>query len=123
MVKVNAIMQAELIRLLLEGTYTCQELAELSGAHYVTVLHYTRELHKRGAAHICMWEKDKRGRDLVKIYKIGAGPDAKRKKATAAERQRRYREKKKAAEMTQVMAGNGSYEATENGRVAFRVAE
>lgn len=123
MVKVNAIMQAELIRLLLEGTYTCAELAELSGAHYVTVLHYCRELHKRGAAHICMWDKDKRGRDLVKIYKIGNAPDAKRKKASAADRQRRYREKKKAAEMAQVMAGNGSYEARDNGRVAFKVSE
>lgn len=123
MVKVNAIMQAELIRLLLEGTYTCAELAELSGAHYVTVLHYCRELHKRGAAHICMWDKDKRGRDLVKIYKIGNAPDAKRKKASAADRQRRYREKKKAAEMAQVMAGNGCYESRDNGRVAFKVAE
>lgn len=123
MVKVNAIMQAELIRLLLEGTYSCAELAELSGAHYVTVLHYCRELHKRGAAHICMWDKDSRGRDLVKIYKIGPGPDAKRKKASAAERQRRYREKKKATQLAQVVAGNGSFEASSNGRVAFREAE
>ncbi len=123
MVKVNAIMQAELIRLLLEGTYTCAELAELSGAHYVTVLHYCRELHKRGAAHICMWDKDKRGRDLVKIYKIGSAPDAKRKKASAADRQRRYREKKKAAQLVQVVAGNGSFEARDNGRVAFKVSE
>lgn len=123
MVKVNAIAQALLVKYLLEGTYTCAELAEMTGLHYVTVLHYTRELHKRGAAHICMWDKDKRGRDLVKIYKIGNAPDAKRKKASAADRQRRYREKKKAAQLAQVVAGHGSFEARDNGRVAFKVAE
>lgn len=123
MVKINAIAQAHLIKYLCEGTYTCKELAELTGLHYVTVLHYTRELHKRKAAHICMWEKDTRGRDLVKIYKIGAAPDAKRAKASAADRQRRYREKKKAAQLAQVVAGNGAYEARDNGRIAFKEAQ
>lgn len=94
-VKVNAMAYAHLIKLLLEGTYTCQELADETGLHYVTVLHYTRELHKAGAAHICMWEKDMRGRDLLKVYKIGPGPDAKRSKLTQNERQIRYRAKKK----------------------------
>ena len=95
MIKINAIMQAQLIKLLLEGTYTCQELAEMTGLHYVTVLHYTRELHRAGAAHIAAWEKDPRGRDLAKIYKLGAGNDKKRHKYTQAERQVAYRAKKK----------------------------
>ena len=81
-IKINAITQAHLIKLLLEGTYTCQELADETGLHYVTVLHYTRELHRAGAAHIASWEKDLRGRDLVKIYKLGVGRDAKRQKKT-----------------------------------------
>jgi predicted ArsR family transcriptional regulator len=122
MIKVNAMCQAQLVKLLLEGTHTCYELAQATGLHYVTVLHYCRELHKAGAAHIAMWEKDSRGRDLLKVYKLGAGKDAKRRKMSSAERQRKYREKKKHAEMLQVTTGNGEYEARANGRVAFKVA-
>jgi predicted ArsR family transcriptional regulator len=122
MIKVNAMCQAQLVKLLLEGTHTCYELAQATGLHYVTVLHYCRELHKAGAAHIAMWEKDSRGRDLLKVYKLGAGKDAKRRRMTSAERQRKYREKKKHAEMLQVTTGNGEYEARANGRIAFKVS-
>jgi hypothetical protein len=119
MIKVNAMSQAQLVKLLLDGTHTCYELAEASGLHYITVLHYCRELHKAGAAHIAMWEKDSRGRDLLKVYKLGAGKDAKRSKMSSAERQQKYRDKKKHAQMVQVTTGNGEYEARANGRVAF----
>jgi predicted ArsR family transcriptional regulator len=119
MIKVNAMCQAQLVKLLLDGTHTCYELAEATGLHYVTVLHYCRELHKAGAAHIAMWEKDSRGRDLLKVYKLGAGKDAKRSKMSSAERQQKYRDKKKHAQMVQVTTGNGEYEARANGRVAF----
>jgi hypothetical protein len=119
MIKVNAMSQAQLVKLLLDGTHTCYELAEASGLHYITVLHYCRELHKAGAAHIAMWEKDSRGRDLLKVYKLGAGKDAKRRKMSSAERQQKYRDKKKHAQMVQVTTGNGEYEARANGRVAF----
>jgi hypothetical protein len=122
MIKVNAMCQAQLVKLLLEGTHTCYELAQATGLHYVTVLHYCRELHKAGAAHIAMWEKDSRGRDLLKVYKLGQGKDAKRRRMTSAERQRKYREKKKHAEMLQVTTGNGEYEARANGRIAFKVS-
>jgi hypothetical protein len=70
-------------------------MAEMTGLHYVTVLQYTRELHRAGAAHIAGWEKDPRGRDLAKIYKIGEGKDKPRQKKTQAERQIAYRAKKK----------------------------
>ena len=53
----NAITQAHLIKLLLEGDYTCQELADETGLHYVTVLQYTRELYRAGAAYIVRWDK------------------------------------------------------------------
>lgn len=46
--KVNAMSQAQLIKLLLDGDRTCAELADESGLHYVTVLEYCRELHKAG---------------------------------------------------------------------------
>ena len=98
-IKINAIAQAQLIKLLLDGVYTCHELADQTGLHYVTVLHYTRELHSAGAVHICAWQKDGRGRDAIKIYKIGEGNDARRKKMTEAERQAKSRQKKFNLEM------------------------
>jgi predicted ArsR family transcriptional regulator len=122
MIKVNAMSQAQLIKLLLDGTHTCYELAEATGLHYVTVLHYCRELHKVGAAHIHMWEKDSRGRDLLKVYKLGQGKDAKRRSMSSAERQQKYRDKKKHAQMVQVTTGNGEYEARANGRIGYKVA-
>ena len=104
-VKINAFTQAKLIEAMLDGVYNCQELAEITGLHYVTVLHYTRELHRAKAAHICQWEKDTRGRDVIKIYKIGRGKDSKREKLTGAQRQARTREKKKAQEVAKIMMG------------------
>ena len=104
-IKINAITQAQLIKLLLEGIYSCRELAEHSGLHYVTVLQYTRELHRAGAAHISSWEKDDRGRDVIKVYKLGAGKDAKRQRMTQAERQQKHRVKKRMAEFIHMTAG------------------
>ena len=111
-IKINAIMQAQLIKLLLEGTYTCQELAAMTGLHYVTVLQYTRELHRAGAAHISGWEKDQRGRDLAKIYKLGVGADKRRHKYTQAERQRAYRAKKKQLKLIQTLCSAPPAEPT-----------
>ena len=104
-VKINAFTQAKLIEAMLDGVYNCQELAEITGLHYVTVLNYTRELHRAKTAHISGWDKDSRGRDVVKIYRIGRGKDAKREKLTGAQRQARTREKKKAQEVAKIMMG------------------
>lgn len=103
MIKINAITQAHLIKLLLEGTYTCQELANETGLHYVTVLQYTRELHRAGAAHISGWEKDPRGRDLAKIYKLGEGNDKRRHRKSDAEKQVAYRAKKKQIKLMEML--------------------
>lgn len=95
MIKMGAISYAKLIKAMMTGDKTCQELADITGLHYVTVLQYTRELHKEGAAHIVAWEKDRMHRDALKIYKIGTGFDAKRFRLSDRERQRRYRERQK----------------------------
>jgi hypothetical protein len=107
--RINAFTQGKLIEMMLDGTMTCAELAEETGLHYVTVLMYTRELHRAKAAHICGWEKDSRGRDVIKIYKIGRGKDAKREKLTSAQRQARTREKRKTLQEAMVMAGAARY--------------
>lgn len=85
--KMSAILQAHLIKMLCDGPCTIQEIADETGLHYMTVQVYLRELRKAGAAHIAAWEKDARGRDVIKVYALGPGKDAKRQKMTGAERQ------------------------------------
>jgi len=122
-IKINALLQAKLIKLLMEGTYSCAELADMTGLHYVTVLQYTRELHEAGAARICMWVKDERGRDLIKVYKLGEGNDKKRHRMTDAQRQARYREKMKQKRMQKVMAGKAEFVSGPRGGVLYREFE
>ena len=88
-----------LIKALQDGTMSCRELAEDVGLHYVTVLNFCRIAHREKLIHIHMWEKDQRGRDLIKIYKFGPGRDAKRTRKSDAERQATYRAKKQAANL------------------------
>lgn len=95
-IKINAITQAQLIKAMLPGDLTCQELADETGLHYVTVLQYTRELHRAGAAHIARFDQDARGRHIVKVYKIGVGKDAARPRKSAAQRQAASRRKRSA---------------------------
>jgi hypothetical protein len=117
--KVNALAQAHMIRLLLEGTYTVHEIAAESGLHFTTVSEYARALHHVGAAHISMWEKDSLGRDCIMIYKLGPGRDAKRSRKTPAERAAGRRSRIKAARDLMVTAGRGRYVKAANGRLRF----
>ena len=104
-IKVNAISFAKLVEAMLDGTMTCKELSEHTGLHYSTVLQYTREMHRAGACHISQWEKDDRGRDIMRVYKIGMGKDAKRQKMTGVERSARYRSKLRQQDLIQRTAG------------------
>lgn len=121
MMKINAFSQAQMIKLLLDGSHTAQDLADATGLHYVTVQQYLRELRRAGAAHINAWEKDSRGRDVIKVYSLGAGKDKRRERLTAAERQERSRAKRKASQMAQVMAGGARFVQAANGRLRFEV--
>jgi len=85
---------AHLVKLLLDGTRTAEELAEESGLHKQTVYIYTRQLHKKKAVFIADWEKDRLGRDCKPIFMIGCKPDAKRHRLTQAERAANYRARK-----------------------------
>ena len=96
-VKVNALSFALLVKEMLVGVYTCEELAERTGLHYVTVLRYTREMHKAGSAHIVGWRRNKLHHYVLKIYGIGDMPDARKpyEAKTPAQRAERYRAKVK----------------------------
>lgn len=105
-IKINALTQAKLIRLLLIGDYMLSELAEETGLHYTTVCEYCRKLRAEGALYVRRWEPDKRGARRMPVYRLGFHKDADRPPpTTSAERQRRTRERQRAAALLHKMAG------------------
>ena len=104
MVKIGALSNATLMFNLLEGTYTCKQLAEQTGLHYGTVLNYASALYKIGACHICGWEEDARGRRTVRVYQLGFGTDMKKPIMTSKEKSQRYRTKQRNKKMLFMMA-------------------
>lgn len=101
--KVNALTFSILVKLLYEGTRTCYELAEDTGLHVLTVYDWTREMHRQGIIHICMWEGE--GRSSVRIFKMGPGKDAPRPIKDRSRIHAEYRARQKAAQLLQRMAG------------------
>lgn len=121
-VKVNSLSYAQLIKAMIPGDLTCQELADETGLHLVTVYQYARDLHAARAAHIARFDPDVRGRHTVKVYKLGAGKDAPRVRMTGAQRQARSRANRKAHELARVVGGSARYVQAANGRLRFEEA-
>jgi DNA-binding IclR family transcriptional regulator len=71
----NALAWATLIRALLEGDCTADELVEVTGLRRLTVYEYLRYLKKLGAVHVCAREPDVNGRLLIKVWRLGDGVD------------------------------------------------
>ena len=102
--KVNAMTFAIMTKLLMEGTRTCQELADETGLHKLTVYDWTRELHRQGVIHICMWEGE--GRSSTRIFKFGPGKDAPRPVKTRKQISEDYKTRKKSVQLLHRLAGN-----------------
>jgi len=103
--KVNHMVMAQTVKLLLDGPVTAHEVAEHTGVHIVTAQEWMRCLRKEGAVHIGGWLADGLGRDVTAVYKIGTGRDKPRHKFTAAERQARHRARKAALARDQIILG------------------
>lgn len=101
--KVNALTFSILCKLMMDGTRTCHELAEDSGLHVLTVYDWTRELHRQGVIHICMWDGE--GRTSTRIFKFGPGKDAKRPLKARSQISAEYRARKRAQELINMTAG------------------
>jgi hypothetical protein len=101
--KVNALSFAIMCKLLQEGTRTCYELAEETGLHKLTIYDWTRELHKQGVIHICMWEGE--GRSSMRIFKMGPGKDAPRPTKSKAQISAERRARQRAIELNHQLAG------------------
>ena len=97
--KINAMSQAQLIRLLLDDDLTCHELADQTGLGYRTVCEYMLALHKAGAAYIADYRQtgDGWGRDGARIFKLGTGRSDKPKSVqTNCQKSRKLRARLKA---------------------------
>lgn len=105
MIKLNGMLFARMIKMLLDGA-TVHEIAEETGLHKVTVTRYTRELHKAKAVHVAYWEADSLGRECIKGYRIGEQRDVPRqKRKTTAQRTALHRQRKQQRALLQMMAG------------------
>lgn len=98
-IRVNALAQAHLVRLLLEGGVTCHDLAEEAGLHYVTVLQYVRALRKVGVVHVTGWLPDSLGRHTTMVLRLGKGKDAPRVRMTKSEKMQRYYKRQRDAKL------------------------
>ena len=94
MIKMNELLYARMIRMLLDGC-TAHDIANETGLHIVTTQSYLRALHKEKAVHVIGWLKNSRGADTTKIFKVGAGEDKPRTIMTRAEIAKRYKFKQK----------------------------
>jgi DNA-binding Lrp family transcriptional regulator len=101
--KVNALTFSIMVKLLYEGTRTCTELADDTGLHKLTVYDWTREMHRQGIIHICMWDGE--GRSSVRIFKMGPGKDAVRPVKTREQIHAEYKARQKAKQLLHRMAG------------------
>lgn len=101
--KVNAMTFSILVKLLYEGTRTCYELAEETGLHKLTVYDWTREMHRQGVIHICMWEGE--GRSSMRVFKMGPGKDAPRPVKTREQISADYKARRKAMKLNHLLAG------------------
>lgn len=98
-IRVNALAQAHLVRLLLDGDVTCHDLAEEAGLHYVTVLQYVRALRKVGVVYVARWLPDALGRHTTMVLRLGKGKDAPRVRATKSEKMKQYHKRQRDAKL------------------------
>lgn len=101
--KVNAMSFSIMCKLLMDGTRTCHELSEDTGLHVLTIYDWTREMHRQGVIHICMWEGE--GRSSTRIFKFGPGKDAPRPIKPRSAIHAEYRARIKAQQLLHRMAG------------------
>jgi DNA-binding IclR family transcriptional regulator len=103
--KVNYTATAIVLRTLMEGPASVDELVEAAGLHRVTTYSFMRVLRAHQVVHIAAWEPDRLGRDVMPVFALGAARDRPRRRLTVAQRQAASRARKKMREMEAAIAG------------------
>ncbi|MGQ0710007.1 MAG: helix-turn-helix domain-containing protein [Rhodoferax sp.] len=104
-VRLGPLSVAKVMRALLDGPCSVLELQQVSGLSTSTLHAYMRALRKERVVHISGWEKDATGRDSLRVFQLGAGRDAARKRKPKALVARECRQRKQEARMLQRVAG------------------
>lgn len=103
-VRLGPLSVAKIMRALLDGPCSMRELQHTSGLSVNTLHGYLRALRKEGVVHISGWEKDATGRDSLRVFSLGPGKDAPRRRKPKAQVARECRKRKQEAMMLQLFA-------------------
>ena len=103
-VRLGPLSVAKIMRALLDGPCSMPELQHTSGLSMNTLHGYMRALRKEGVVHISGWEKDATGRDSLRVFKLGAGKDAPRRRKPKAQVARECRKRKQEAMLLKLFA-------------------
>lgn len=98
--RINATMQAHILRALFEGPHTAKELVEVSGGGIVTIRAYIRALRLAKLVRVAEWHEAPNGALVVQAYMWAPDKtDARQPKKDALQRSREYKARKKAAKL------------------------
>lgn len=77
-IRLNAKLNAILMRELMDGPCTQTELRKVTGMCPRTTSDYLMALYHKGCVRICGWERDASGKQSIRVFEFGEGPDAKK---------------------------------------------
>lgn len=94
-----------MIKELYDGA-TKAELERASGLHHNTIYRWMRTMRAQRIVYVQGWERDSRGCNMIPVYKLGDGFDAKRPpRIPSLERTRAYRRRKKLRQIQAALTG------------------
>lgn len=102
-IKVVHTMYALMLKMLLKEPQSLDTLEQETGLSRTTLYRMFSALRRHKVVHVYDWEPDSRGRDAHAVYKLGPGKDKPKYKLSGAERTRRYRERLKQRQQTEVL--------------------
>lgn len=90
--RIGHITVAILIKTLLSGRFTIDELHKATGLHDRTLRKVIAQLRLQRLIHVADWAPDRAGALQIAVYELGNQPDKLRPRLTPAERSKRYRD-------------------------------
>lgn len=84
-----------LLKTFKETDLTYKEMVDISGFSIWSIIKYIKKLESAKKVHVCGYYKDALGRETIKIFRYGNGISCKRNKMSGAEKQKKYKQRKK----------------------------
>lgn len=103
--RITAHSQAIILRALVDGPCTIQDLIDESGLNISAVYNYVRELRKHKLIYLVDKAPDRRGQKSLDIWRFGPDKRDTYRPTSAKERQKKCRENKKKREVHALLAG------------------